>query len=102
MDEQRTQRVRERAHEIWEREGKPEGRELEHWQMALTETDAEEAQARTGVPAGPVAKPEHPEEGPSLQKDRAAMPEQAMSRVAGPGESKKDMPLRRPASSGDQ
>lgn len=26
--------VRERAHEIWEREGKPEGKHAEHWAQA--------------------------------------------------------------------
>ena len=29
--------VRERAYYIWEREGRPQGRELQHWQAALRE-----------------------------------------------------------------
>jgi hypothetical protein len=28
------QRIRERAHQIWEEEGRPEGREREHWDRA--------------------------------------------------------------------
>ncbi len=28
------ERIRERAHRIWEEEGRPEGREREHWDMA--------------------------------------------------------------------
>lgn len=31
------QRIRERAHAIWEAEGRPEGRDREHWQRACRE-----------------------------------------------------------------
>jgi len=34
-------RVRERAYYIWEREGRPQGRELQHWQAALHELGLE-------------------------------------------------------------
>ena len=30
-------KVRERAYYIWEREGRPQGQELQHWQAALRE-----------------------------------------------------------------
>jgi hypothetical protein len=36
------QRVRERAYEIWERTGRPEGKAAEHWLQAEAETVAEE------------------------------------------------------------
>ena len=29
-----TERIRQRAHQIWEAEGRPEGREAEHWAQA--------------------------------------------------------------------
>jgi hypothetical protein len=35
------QKVRDRAHAIWEAEGRPEGRHLEHWQQALSEFERE-------------------------------------------------------------
>jgi len=35
------ERIRQRAYEIWEREGKPEGREDEHWTQACQEIEAE-------------------------------------------------------------
>ena len=38
----RQQRVRERAHAIWEREGRPRGQELRHWAEAEAELRAEE------------------------------------------------------------
>ncbi|MGE5506402.1 MAG: DUF2934 domain-containing protein [Actinomycetota bacterium] len=34
--------IRERAHHIWEREGRPEGRADDHWQMARTELAMEQ------------------------------------------------------------
>ena len=38
----REERIRQRAHEIWEREGRPEGREQQHWYQALEEIMVEE------------------------------------------------------------
>ena len=35
------QKVRERAHAIWEREGRPDGAAERHWAMAETELRAE-------------------------------------------------------------
>lgn len=36
-------RVRERAYAIWEREGRPEGRHIDHWRQAAREIAEEEA-----------------------------------------------------------
>jgi hypothetical protein len=35
------ERIRQRAYELWEQEGKPEGREGEHWEQACREIGAE-------------------------------------------------------------
>lgn len=35
------ERVRQRAHEIWESEGRPEGRHDEHWRRARAELEQE-------------------------------------------------------------
>ena len=61
----REQRIRERAHQIWEKEGQPEGRERDHWERAEREIDGEREQraehespssgrssASSGVPSG--------------------------------------------------
>jgi hypothetical protein len=37
MSEPTEQQIRERAHQIWEREGKPAGREDEFWKLAELE-----------------------------------------------------------------
>ena len=42
MAEDREQRIRLRAYTIWEREGRPEGREQEHWEQARREIEAED------------------------------------------------------------
>lgn len=41
MSEQRDDRVRERAYEIWESEGRPEAQSEAHWARACQEVDAE-------------------------------------------------------------
>lgn len=42
MDD-REQRIRQRAHQIWEQEGQPHGRDQEHWERAAGEIAAREA-----------------------------------------------------------
>jgi hypothetical protein len=44
----REERIRQRAHEIWEREGRPEGREQEHWDQAVQEIESESSEAERG------------------------------------------------------
>jgi Protein of unknown function (DUF2934) len=34
-------RIRERAHRIWNEEGRPEGRDVEHWERARKEIERE-------------------------------------------------------------
>ena len=36
---EREERIRERAHGLWEQDGRPEGREKEHWERAVTEVE---------------------------------------------------------------
>ena len=37
-------RVRERAYALWERDGRPEGRSDEYWQLARSEVQAEDGE----------------------------------------------------------
>ena len=41
MTEDREQRIRERAHALWEQEGRPHGRQEEHWRQASQEVGDE-------------------------------------------------------------
>jgi hypothetical protein len=85
MDSDKEARIRERAYEIWAREGHPHGKEAEHWQMAEAEITAESTVAdraaagskpRTEAPSAPA---EAPEAGaaPPLRSRRAAKPARA-------------------------
>ncbi|MBA3324683.1 MAG: DUF2934 domain-containing protein [Rhodobacteraceae bacterium] len=49
MIEDLEQRIRERAHAIWEREGRPSDRAEAHWGMAIAEVSAEAAPGGAGA-----------------------------------------------------
>jgi hypothetical protein len=55
------ERIRQRAYQIWEEDGQPEGREHEHWERAVREIEAEEkadeSEASDPAEAEPEAKP---------------------------------------------
>lgn len=64
MDSETERRIRERAYEIWVKEGRPHGRDAEHWEQAkaeiLAEADAAQGQVgrpETPPPAQPPASP---------------------------------------------
>jgi hypothetical protein len=40
------QAIRHRAHAIWEAEGRPDGKYVEHWQRALSEIERERKAAK--------------------------------------------------------
>lgn len=42
MDQDRDERIRKRAHEIWEQEGRPDGKEQDHWERAERELSGSE------------------------------------------------------------
>jgi len=48
MAADRDARISERAHAIWEREGRQHGQHDRHWAQAAAEIDAEDAQAQQG------------------------------------------------------
>jgi hypothetical protein len=56
MDTNKEELIRQRAREIWEREGQPEGRATEHWEQAAQEIDAEIAFAKPSAEAGTKGK----------------------------------------------
>lgn len=42
MTSEKEDRIRRRAYELWEQEGRPEGRAWDHWVQAAREVEAEE------------------------------------------------------------
>lgn len=53
MMENVEERIRRRAYEIWEREGRPDGREVDHWLQAAEEIRTE-ANGGVRTPAEPI------------------------------------------------
>lgn len=51
-------RVRERAYEIWESEGRPEGRSEDHWKQARAEFSEAAAEATHNPPLQGSAEPD--------------------------------------------
>lgn len=42
MGNDRHEKIQQRAHEIWEREGRPDGQHDRHWRQAIDELDRDE------------------------------------------------------------
>jgi hypothetical protein len=63
----REQRIRDRAHRLWESEGRPEDQEKRHWQLAEQAIDQEDRAAQTP----PAAKSSSPQPGQDKAMGRA-------------------------------
>ncbi len=57
----REERIRQRAHEIWEMEGRPDGRDQEHWERAHREIDAKSSE----IPPGQANEARPPDDPPA-------------------------------------
>lgn len=59
--------IRQRAHEIWEREGRPEGRQEDHWRLACREIAEANGHGATvsssGADQDPLSPPQMPMSG---------------------------------------
>jgi biotin carboxyl carrier protein len=44
MQDQRDEKIRLRAYQIWEQEGRPEGKDIDHWHRADSEIEQEQYQ----------------------------------------------------------
>ncbi|MDX8535823.1 DUF2934 domain-containing protein [Mesorhizobium sp. VK25A] len=73
MTDDRHERIRQRAHEIWERAGRPEGAHLEHWDQATAEIDAA-GKGKAKSPKKAAAKAEKPKAAKAPAKAKAAKP----------------------------
>ncbi|WP_173931862.1 DUF2934 domain-containing protein [Chelativorans sp. Marseille-P2723] len=72
---ERDEKIRQRAYEIWEAEGRPEGREAEHWARASQEIEAESAPNSAETDNGRDAVNIHASsQNPGRRKSAKAMP----------------------------
>jgi hypothetical protein len=77
MADDRQNRIRQRAHEIWEQEGRPEGAHERHWRQAENEMAAADAKpvkmpAATRKPAASAKPAAAKAAGPDAAKAAAA------------------------------
>ena len=49
--------IKERAYHIWMREGRPHGRDFEHWVQAQVELEAEQRKGNSSAPETKAAAP---------------------------------------------
>ncbi|GEP07432.1 hypothetical protein MOX02_54700 [Methylobacterium oxalidis] len=68
MGDDREERIRARAYEIWEREGSPAGHEMDHWVEAEQELDAQNTGAGSAL---------------SHDEDKRGIPETKADQAAG-------------------
>lgn len=57
MSQPSEEAIRDRAYAIWEREGRPQGRERDHWLQAAWELSGEAAKAAAASEPAKPAKP---------------------------------------------
>ena len=84
-------KIEQRAYEIWEREGRPHGKALEHWDQAVAEIarEEEEAQAKAAktVKKAPKAKKPAPKSAtaakPAAKGKTAAKPKKTAAKTKG-------------------
>lgn len=63
-------RIATRAYQLWEAEGRPNGRDTEHWKKAEAEIAATSTSATPTVTAKPVAPAPAPVKKPTLFRGR--------------------------------
>ena len=80
--------IRRKAYEIWESEGRPEGRHDEHWRRAEEEVDAEDQKAQVGG-TGPIHQPGPPTTGADAQPSADTAGEAGSPPSGRPGSSRK-------------
>lgn len=84
----RAERVRRRAHNIWERDGRPDGRHDEHWAQAEAEVDDEiraERQSAETESSAPEAPPKRRSTKATDAKPAPAKPKATPTAARGGG-----------------
>jgi hypothetical protein len=75
MSDDKPGKVEQRAYEIWDREGRPHGKALEHWHQAVAEIAREEKKATKAKVTGAKKK--------TAKAKKAAAKPAATARTAG-------------------
>lgn len=87
-EQDRAERVRRRAHDIWERDGRPDGRHDEHWAQAEAEVDDEiraERESAETESSAPEAPPKRRSTKAPAAKPASAKPKATPKAARGSG-----------------
>jgi hypothetical protein len=98
VDAEREQRIRVRAYLLWEADGGPHGRDVEHWQRACELTSAEEAGRLPNSQTAPAG----PRQGGARKAATKADPAKIADRPANQAETRTNPPPKRAARSKPQ
>jgi len=88
-----TERIRRRAYRIWESEGRPAGREADHWKLASEEIAIEDGIGQT-LPPGPSRGPD--DEAARTEPVEPLAGPQAQTEAVGPPSQEEAQPVPRP------
>ncbi|TIT00941.1 DUF2934 domain-containing protein [Mesorhizobium sp.] len=75
MTDDKQERIRQRAHAIWEQAGRPDGAHQQHWDQATAEIDGED-----GKPKAKAVRPK----GPAAAKAKDSKPKDTKPKPARP------------------
>lgn len=70
MTDDRQERIRRRAHAIWEQAGRPDGAHQQHWDQAAAEIDGEESRPKAKLPKKPAEDTKPKDNKPKATKPR--------------------------------
>jgi hypothetical protein len=70
VTDDRQERIRRRAHAIWEQAGRPDGAHQQHWDQAAAEIDGGESRPKAKLAKSPAAAKAKPKDN----KPKAAKP----------------------------
>ncbi|WP_282026919.1 DUF2934 domain-containing protein [Limimaricola cinnabarinus] len=102
MADDREERIRKRAYELWERDGSPEGQNDAHWHEAAREIDAQmQDESRSAGDAGPepdVHKSDEDNSGPGTPEPPSRAKTPRKKAASKPDESGETKPARKTAS----
>jgi hypothetical protein len=76
------ERILNKAYELWEAEGRPTGRDMEHWFQAEILSSQELSKSKTKAPAKVAAKTKSDSPAKSKEKAAAKAPEKAKAKPA--------------------
>ncbi|RWO19552.1 MAG: DUF2934 domain-containing protein [Mesorhizobium sp.] len=74
MTDDRQERIRRRAHAIWERAGRPDGAHQQHWDEAAAEIDGEESRPKAKLAKSPAAAKDNKPKEPKDTRPKTARP----------------------------